>query len=190
MVIFLCLSLGFQKTDPRRRIWMQVIYLGDDARKHSEGVGRWDREGRKANKGFDHEQVTAGGNGGSASLWDLWKTMWNRQHNSPAKERGNWLRIFPRAGCPSTLPAPCESWACSYCQKMPSRGDAGSCHPTESCLQVTAGVSQGVWARHRACVRPICCLRTSLPSTTLFPISSLFISVYPGWNPQFSLPNN
>lgn len=30
-----CLSLGFPKADPKTRIWVKVVYLGEDVRKHS-----------------------------------------------------------------------------------------------------------------------------------------------------------
>lgn len=104
MVTFLCLS--FLKADPETRIWMQVVYLGGDVRHHSKGVGEWEWEGRKANKGLDHEQVTAEGNWGSISLCDLLKTMWNRSkgikalfHELRCTGWGSFLGLIPPEFC-------------------------------------------------------------------------------------------
>lgn len=94
--------------------------------------------------------------------------------NYPWTNDPYWLTVFPGANFPSTLPVPYTSWACSCHQKMPSCGGAGSCHPIQSCLWVTAGVSTGNVGQALT-VSATYCIRTSLTSTLLFPIIYLFI---------------
>lgn len=176
MVIFLCLS--FLKADPETRIWMQVVYLGGDARQHSKGVGKWDREGRKANKGLDHEQVTAEGNWGSSSLCDLGRLCETGCMISPPTSKeiraffhelrstgwGSFLELIPPVLCLPLVQAEHAPTA----RKCP--------RPLQSCLQVTVRVSQGNCARQWQCLQPICCIGTSLTSILLFPITYLVIS--------------
>lgn len=40
------------------RIWVQVVHLGVDPRKHQQGNGEWDSEEKKANKKCTIKQVT------------------------------------------------------------------------------------------------------------------------------------
>lgn len=183
MVTFLCLS--FLKADPETRIWMQVVYLGGDVRHHSKGGGEWEWEGRKANKGLDHEQVTAEGNWGSISLCDLWKTMWNRSkgikalfHELRCTGWGSFLGLIP-----PELSASCASWACSYFQEMPSSyselssGDCGG-QPRKLCQTMTMSTA---YILHR---------NLSNFYTALSHNISLYFLLYPKWKSQFSLSNN
>lgn len=41
--------LGSPKADPETRIWVQVVYLGGDSRKHSERVRRRHKDVSQAN---------------------------------------------------------------------------------------------------------------------------------------------
>lgn len=45
-------------------IWVKIVYLGDDFRKFGRGVGKWDREGSKVDKGCFYVGVIIVG-------WDL-----------------------------------------------------------------------------------------------------------------------
>lgn len=39
------------EADPEMRVWVQVVHLGKDPKKHSGCLGTCDRAGRDANKG-------------------------------------------------------------------------------------------------------------------------------------------
>lgn len=49
------------KVDPKTRMWMKVIYLGHDPRKHSRWVRKYDRESKEPGKGCANKQVTTVG---------------------------------------------------------------------------------------------------------------------------------
>lgn len=48
-------SFGFLPKSDSEKIWMQIVYLGGDLKRHSEGVVRWDRKGRKVIQGYINE---------------------------------------------------------------------------------------------------------------------------------------
>ena len=47
----------FSKSGPEKRIWVHVVYLGGNLRKHRKKIGK-ERQGRKANMEDVSEQVT------------------------------------------------------------------------------------------------------------------------------------
>lgn len=73
----ICFHFGFQKTDPGKRIWIQVVYLGGNLMKHSEEVEKWSRElgGGMVNTGYINEWVTTMGNWGWIPLRTIRKSV-------------------------------------------------------------------------------------------------------------------
>lgn len=64
--------MGFPKADLESKLWVQVVYLGGDSRKHRERVRERDREGRKANKTCNNEEITSEGKWDSDPFEGTW----------------------------------------------------------------------------------------------------------------------
>lgn len=88
---------------PETRIWVQVLYLERYPRKHSQEVGKWDREGREANKGDFGEMSYCWRPLGLSLLGPLRKAVERPQlQNCSSKGRESWF-----------VPMSADSLACS-----------------------------------------------------------------------------
>lgn len=72
-----------------------VLYLGDDLKRHNEGVRKWDRKQRKPLNGCVNEQITPGATG-AQSHWDASARMCREPFRLPT-QRARKLNIYLRA---------------------------------------------------------------------------------------------
>lgn len=71
------------KANPETKIWVQVVYLGRDPRKHGERMEKWDKEERRTNKSGSLQRAN-----GAQSCCTLIEeiTVWNTPQNRPLTE--------------------------------------------------------------------------------------------------------
>lgn len=97
-----CLSWVPAEADPETRIQVQVIYSGVDFRKHQEGAGKWDGEGKQPVKGGlplqNQSSVPLGKSGKWCKIhaWVIPSKGWGSWGIDLPTSISHWLKVVPK----------------------------------------------------------------------------------------------